>query len=121
LVNELHWKTVNYLTTNYDTILIGNLSPKGIVNNNCNLDKLTKRVVYALSFFQFNNRLKYKCVVNHSKYKSVNEYYTSKMCSVCGSINEKLGSSKIFHCNNCNLTLDRDINASRGILIKSIL
>ena len=31
IINDFHWKTINYLITNYDTILIGNLSTKQIV------------------------------------------------------------------------------------------
>ena len=32
LIDELHWKTINYLTHNYKTILIGNMSSKNIVS-----------------------------------------------------------------------------------------
>ncbi len=31
MINDMHWKTINYLTDNYKTILIGNLSTKNIV------------------------------------------------------------------------------------------
>jgi putative transposase len=49
-----------------------------------------------------------------------NESYTSKTCGNCGIINDKLGSSKTFKCNNdkCRSEFDRDINGSRNILIK---
>jgi Putative transposase DNA-binding domain. len=58
--------------------------------------------------------------MNCSQYKHVDEFYTSKMCSVCGTIDEKLGKSKIYNCKNCGLKIERDFNGARWILIKSI-
>jgi Putative transposase DNA-binding domain. len=43
------------------------------------------------------------------------------MCSVYGTLYEKLGKSKIYNCKNCGLKIERDFNGARGILIKSIL
>ena len=120
-VDELHWKTINYLTKNYDTILIGNMSSKGIVSNkSSNLGKMTKRVAMHLRFYEFRERLKYKCSVSNTGYKLIDERYTSKMCSNCGEINNELGSSKIFKCGGCKMKMDRDVNGSRGILLKGI-
>ena len=121
LVNELHWKSINYLTKNYDVILIGNMSPKGIIRKGGNLNKMTKRMVSALSFYNFRERLKYKCKIRDTKYKMVNEYYTSKMCSKCGRINKELGSSEIFKCEKCNLKIGRDYNGCRGIYLKNFI
>jgi len=36
-MDELHWKTINYLTKSYETILIGDMSSKRIVSNDNNL------------------------------------------------------------------------------------
>jgi putative transposase len=119
LVNELHWKTIDYLTKNYKTIIIGDMSVKSIVNNkNSNLSKMTKRIAYTLSFYKFKERLKYKCLLNNCNYSEVNEKYTSKMCSNCCTYNEILGSNKTFNCSNCNTTIDRDLNGSRNICFK---
>lgn len=120
LVTELHWKSINYLTKNYNTILIGDMSTKGIVSNNGNLNKLTKRVAYSLEFYKYHQRLKYKCKINDVEYGKINEYMTSKMCSNCGELNEKLGSNEIYECEKCKIKLDRDINGARNIFIKSI-
>src|SRR5262249_17521274 len=47
------------------------------------------------------------------------EEYTSKTCGCCGEINRGLGGSKTFRCPNprCASELDRDINATRNILL----
>ena len=80
---------------------------------------MTKRIGYKLSFYKFRQRLEYKCSAKKVEYKLVDEKYTSKICSVCGNLNETLGSSKIFNCIKCKVIMDRDINGARGILIKS--
>ena len=65
-------------------------------------------------------RLEKRCEVNNINYKMVNEKYTSKMCSNCSNYNEKLGTNKIYNCNNCKNIIDRDINGSRCIYFKGL-
>ena len=55
------------------------------------------------------------------KIVETDEYLTSKNCSNCKITNDKLGSSKVFYCNNCKLNIDRDINASINIYKNRIL
>jgi putative transposase len=43
-------------------------------------------------------------------------YPSSKTCSECGVVKAKLRlSERIFHCDACGLTLDRDLNAARNL------
>ena len=51
----------------------------------------------------------------------VEEHWTSKTCTVCGNIKFKLGAARVYNCEKCNLTLDRDLNASRNIFLKHSL
>lgn len=120
LVDELHWKTINYLVTNNDNILIGDMSIKSIISCENNLNKMTKRIGSSLRFYQFKQRLKYKCSVHGIGYKEVDESYTSKMCSVCGEINDNLGSKKIYDCPNCPNVMDRDVNGARCIFLREL-
>ena len=48
------------------------------------------------------------------------ESLTSKACSNCGNMNDKLGKSKTFNCPTCYYEIDRDINGARNILIKTL-
>lgn len=122
LVNELHWKTIKYLTNKYKNILIGDLSVKGITNKErSNIQKITKRVAYRLKFYEFRQRLAYKCNIHKINLKVIDESFTSKICSLCGEENKHLGSSKIFKCPNCNKILDRDTNGCRGIFLKQYM
>lgn len=121
-INDLHWKGINYLVNNYDTILIGNMSSKSVSSKRKSLNKMSKRVLLSSSLFNFRLRLKYKCDVKKVNYKIVNEWKTSLTCSCCANIktSQELGSNKIYNCSNCKSVMDRDINASRNILIKSL-
>jgi transposase len=46
------------------------------------------------------------------------EHYTSKTCGHCGTIRWDLGGRKTFRCQNRGYVCDRDINASRNILLR---
>lgn len=120
LITDMHWKSINYLTNNYKTILIGDLSFKGISNKKTsNISKMTKRIGAELSFYKYRQRLSYKCKINNCNCIVVNEKYTSKMCSSCGHYKEDLGSNKEYSCNKCKTIIDRDVNGCRNICLKS--
>ena len=116
-----HPKDKEAIVKNFETILIGKLSSKSIVRKNGKLNKITKRIALSLKFYEFTKRLKYKCNVNNINIGIIDEWMTSKMCSFCGTIDEKLGSKKIYKCKNCKKVLDRDINGARNIYMKAIL
>jgi IS605 OrfB family transposase len=116
MVDELHWKTIKYLTDNYKNILVGDLSFVGIKN----LSDMNKRIGNVLSYHKFRTRLKYKSKIRNVNYLKVNESYTSKICSNCGNEKKNLGDKKIYNCEKCKMTIDRDINGCRGKIIKGI-
>ena len=120
-VNDLHWKSARFLCKKFNTIVVGNMSTKSIVSNKLNLQSKTKNQTYSLAHYTFILRLKSKAEEFGCNVIIQDESYSSKTCGGCGNINEKLGSSKIFKCpqNKCNFICDRDVNASRNILIKS--
>jgi IS605 OrfB family transposase len=118
VIDDLHWKSINYLIKNYGNILIGNLSTKQIISNKNNLHKSVKKVASAMSLFKFKQRLQYKCLKNNIGYFEVDEAYTSKTCTKCSSINENLRGQKIFNCPLCKYSINRDINGARNILLK---
>jgi len=109
LTNDLHWKTIKYLTDNFKTIFLGDMSAKSIVSKESS--KLN----------DFRLRLKYKCYITNTRFKLVDEFYTSKTCSYCGLYNNNLGKEKIFNCTNCNKSIDRDINGCRNIYMKQYM
>ena len=121
-IDDLHWKSIKYLTHNYKIIFLGDMSAKDIVNrNNSVLNKFQKTACLRTKYFLFKTRLEFKCKLNNVYFKYIDESYTSKTCSICSNYNKDLGGSKIYCCTKCNNTIDRDINGARNIYIKSLL
>ena len=122
MVDDFHWKVMKYLTDIYKTVLFGNFSTKKMGETN-NVGKMTKRIGTMMRFYMLKERLKYKCYYTNTTYKEVKENYTSKCCSVCGNVNKKLGSSKIYNCTNkrCKVIMDRDVNGARNICMKGLI
>jgi len=112
----MHNKTANFLLSNFKTIMIEKISIKQMVSNlKGNLFEITKRRLLALSHYKLKMKLKQMAVKYGSKITEVSAYLTSKNCHNCSHTNDNLKSSKLFICENCNLLMDRDINASINI------
>ena len=121
-VKDMHWKIINYLTSNYKNIIIGNWSTKDIIRKNDSvLTKINKRISQNISFYRFLERLKYKSIIKKINLIIENEHYTSKMCTLCSNVKEDLGGNKIYKCDICNNEIHRDYNGSRNIFLKYIL
>ena len=118
-INNLHWQTINYLTKNYNHILLGNYSTKGMVESD-NVNKMNKRIGSTLRFYQLREKLKYKCILKSCNLGIIDEYNTTKACSNCSTLNN-IGSSKEYNCINCKKKYPRDINSSKNILLRGIL
>ena len=121
LIEDVHWKTIKYLTDNNSTILMGNMSTKEISRKDGNLDKMSKRIGLLFKLYKFKERLKFKCSLNNVSYGEIDEWMTSKMCSNCGNVDKDLGSNKIYDCKKCKTIMDRDVNGARNIYIKAIV
>jgi putative transposase len=121
IVSDLHWKTADFLTKNFQVILLPIFNSKNMANKKQRkISKTSTRLLLGLSHYSFQQKLLYKANVRGRQVILCKEHYTSKCCGNCGKLNEKLGSKKIFKCDNCNLTMDRDIHAARNILIRAL-
>ncbi len=119
LQEELHFKTCIFLCTNYKRIMVTNFSAKQVSSKKKDLDPMTKRILGKISHYKFRQRLQQKCEEYSCQYLEVDEAYTSKTCTVCGSEKKDLGANKEYNCTNCGLIINRDINGARNILIKN--
>ncbi|MGL4333443.1 MAG: RNA-guided endonuclease InsQ/TnpB family protein [Lactococcus garvieae] len=97
----------------YDTICIEDLNMAGMVRNR----KLAKSISDA-SFASFFSMLAYKCDWYGKQLVKVGRFEpTSKTCSLCGSVKKTLLlSERIYDCENCGISIDRDENAAINIL-----
>ena len=119
IINELHWKTINSILSSNDVILYGDIKSHNIVKKNKN--KKLNQDFNDMKFYSFKQRLLYKSTCYNKLVIPVNEAYTTKTCSCCGTINNNVGSSEIFNCTNCNKSVGRDVNAAKNILLKGII
>lgn len=121
IVSDLHWKTADFLTKNFQVILLPVFNTKQMANKqNRKISKTTTRLLLGLSHYAFQQKLLFKAKMRGRNVILCKEHYTSKCCGNCGKLNEKLGSKKIFTCDNCGLIMDRDIHAARNILIRAL-
>jgi len=118
LIDEIHWKTITDIISFNDVIFYGNINSHDIVKNSNNT--YLKRDINDLKFYLFKQRLIFKSLIKNKYVILVNEAFTSKTCSCCGS-RYNIDSSKTYNCSNCKTTIDRDINAAKNILIKGII
>lgn len=118
LINDLHWRTISYLTKNYDIILLPEFRTQEMIKKK-KLSRSVKRLMNIFSFYKFKEKLKWKCDNLNKKLIIVDESYTSCTCSNCGLIS-RLGSKELLNCSGCEISIDRDINGSRNILIKNL-
>jgi putative transposase len=119
MVEELHWKTINFLMENYDTILLPEFKVSGMVRGR-KLPRIVKRLMLMYSFCKFKEKLKWKCEMYGKRLIIVDESYTSCTCTRCGTIN-KMGGLETYDCMlGCGIILDRDVVGARNIFIKNV-
>jgi len=76
------------------------------------------------SYFDLQNKTKYKCEEKGIKFVLIDPKYTSKRCSHCGCIDDAnrdcKGSQAKFKCVTCGHEENADVNAARNISIPMI-
>jgi IS605 OrfB family transposase len=113
---DLHNKSIKYLCDNYSKIIT---APFEIQEMSQKFNNKISRNMYCLSYYSFLSKLKKRCERYDIELQIKNESYTSKTCTKCGNIKYNLGSNKIYNCNICKISIDRDINGARNIMLKN--
>ena len=72
------------------------------------------KAVAQQKFYEFRTKLTSKANQNNIEVRIVDRWYpSSKTCSYCGNIKGDLKlSDRVYKCDNCNISMDRDLNAS---------
>lgn len=121
LINEMHNKIINFLCNYSKIILLPKFETKQMIKNvSRKINKKCVRNMCTYSHFKFQQKLIHKARETGTKILIVNESYTSKTCGSCGFINNNLNSNKIYKCPNCKITIDRDFNGARNILLRAM-
>jgi len=79
-------------------------------SNNSNTDW-----VHKWSFRDLQDKVEYKANLKGVKVEYIDPQDTSQQCSECGHISEDNRHSGFFECEECDFSLDADLNASRNI------
>ena len=109
--NDFAHKLSKYLVENHDLIVFESLNINGMIRNH----HLAKSIAGA-SWGRIVQYTMYKAESAGTVVILVDPMHTSRKCSKCGNIKHDLKlSDRIYHCEVCGLTLDRDLNAAINI------
>ena len=110
ILDKLH-KITTKIITEYDKIFVGNIQSKFTLKN-----KHLAKSTTDSHLFEIKRQLKYKSKWYDKEYKEINEKYTSKNCSTCNHIFDKLKlNTRKWICPICKVEHDRDINVAINI------
>lgn len=106
-----------YISELSNNSILGVGYPQGIKYRNYkgNGNKQIRKKLQNWSYNRIINYLIQSCEEKGIEAIKINEAYTSKTCSKCNSKDTQRpyqNNWSLFHCNNCNITLNADINAS---------
>ena len=119
LTDDLHRRVAYDLVTKNDVILLPAFETKDMASRqDRKISSKTVRSMLGLAHYKFKETMRWMCLKYGKTLVDVNEAYTSKTMSWCGKIKKNLGGSKII--SDGIIKVDRDINAARNILLKSI-
>jgi len=116
IVYDFRHKLASKLCSKYKVILLPKLGIKQVAKN---LRKQVNRKLYALSHYKFNELIKHIAKRTGTTVIHCLESYTSKTCGNCGNL-QNVDDDRIFRCRSCTWTKDRDENACKNILIRTL-
>lgn len=107
----LHKASKNLISCKEDNIIIGDIKVQNIVNKNKSKKGLIKSF-YNSSLTTFKEYIKYKGELYNKNVIFINESYTSKTCSGCHRLKEMKLNDRVYECEYCNNSIDRDENSA---------
>jgi putative transposase len=111
--DDYNWKLARKVVSTADNVYVGNVAVKWLISG-----KLARQA-HDISLSSFKNKMSCLAASAGRRFTVINEAYTSKTCSKCGHIKDKLKlSERIYECFSCGFILDRDLNAARNICKK---
>lgn len=117
-VTDVRMDAINKATTmiaqTYNVVCIEDLNIAGMVKNHH-----LARSLNDASLGEFRRQLEYKTAHTGASLHAVDRWYpSSKTCSNCGTVKAKLSlNERVYHCDVCNLSIDRDLNAAINIMV----
>ncbi len=114
--DDFSHKLSNTLVKEHDLIVFEDLNIRGMIRNH--------HLAKSISDAGWNRIVRYTMYRAESAGTSVvliDPEYTSRECSRCGNMKRDLDlPDRIYHCDVCGLTMDRDLNAAINIRRKGV-
>ena len=109
---DFNHKVSTAIAKHYGTVVIEDLNIQGMQRT-----QHLARSIADQGLYQFKTMLTYKLGWGEAVLIEIGRFDpSSKMCSKCGNIKHDLKlSDRIYHCNVCGLSMDRDLNAAINI------
>jgi putative transposase len=109
--DALH-KLTTSLATQYGVVVVEHLNLSALLRNH-----QIARAIHDTGMGTLRRQLTYKAVWYGCRLVVADPFYpSSKTCSACGWVKAKLTlAERTFHCEACELRLDRDLNAARNL------
>jgi putative transposase len=113
-------KVSKWLAQTYTNIAIEDFGSASIVEGN-NLNNINRQV-YNAAFGSIKSKIAYKCNIQGKNSKLIKPHYTSQICSNpncnCNYKNfeKKTLDQRLHLCVDCQLAINRDLNASISVL-----
>jgi IS605 OrfB family transposase len=108
-------KATTMLVSQYDKIVVGNVSSSKLKKT-----RMAKSVSDA-GWSSFKTMLVYKAIALGVEVSEVNESFSTVTCSHCKERTGPKGQAalgvRVWTCNSCGTTHDRDVNAAKNILM----
>lgn len=111
-------KTSNFISKEYDIIIVPKLEKEHILMN----DRLKTKAARSIGMVPNNkivDKIKQKALERNKKIIIPKEYYTTQTCTKCGKIQD-IKENEIYKCKKCKFECDRDLNSALGILLRLV-
>jgi putative transposase len=107
-------KATTMIASNYSVVCVEDLNVAGMVKN-----RSLARSLSDAALGEFRRQLEYKTARTGAALRVVDRWFpSSKTCSNCGVVKAKLPlSERTFNCDDCGLSIDRDLNAAINIRV----
>lgn len=107
--NHIHQSTNKIIKLKPYRVVMEDLNIAGMMKNKHLAESIAEQ-----KFYEFKRQIQYKCAFNGIEFIQADRWYpSSKTCSCCGSVKKQLNlKERIYVCDNCGFTIDRDKNAS---------
>jgi putative transposase len=105
-------KLTHHLCQSFRVICLEDLNVSGMLKNH----KLAK-AISDMGFYEFKRQIGYKATLFRNFIVEVDKWFpSSKKCSNCDHKKEELKlSERTYHCDECGIEIDRDLNAAINI------